>query len=211
MSIAAVVRGEIDAAPVGTWFVVKDLASRLGERRAVEVALSRFAQAGEIVSIRRGVYWKGVKTRFGTTKPDTFAAGIGVLKAAGFKSGIGPTSWSASHALGLSTQIPTETHIAVPGRPPAPSRGVKYHERKTQWRIGMSVLDVALLEVLRGYPYRIEADWETLTERALELHKVGKVDLFKIAEVSAREAHSGARTRASILASLVTKHGQVSA
>lgn len=203
MSVAAVIRAEIANAPTGSWFVVQDLVERLGERRAVELALFRAARAGDLVSIRRGLYWKGVKTRFGTTKPGTFDAGLGVLRAVGFESGIGPTGWSASHALGLSTQIPAETHIAVPGRPPTPSTGVKYHERNSRWRLDLSVLEVALLEVLREFPYRVEADWETLAERAQKLHDEGQLDLIEVASVAARERHPAARARANSLAQYV--------
>jgi len=211
MSIAEVVRDEVARAPIGSWFIVKDLAERLGQRRAVEIALGRVAQSGELVLVRRGLYWKGVKTRFGTTKPDTFIAGLGVLRAVGFESGVGPTGWSASHALGLSTQIPAETHIAVPGRPPAPSSGVKYHERSSRWRADLGLLEVALLEVLREFPYRIEADWEMLEERALKLHAEGKLDLTKIAAVSAKETHCAARDRAGSLARSAQQKTQLSA
>ena len=205
MSISSELRSEVLVAPIGTWFVVKDLTRRFGERRAIDIALSRAAKSGDLVRVRRGLYWKGVKTRFGTTKPDTFAMGLGVLEAFGITSGVGPTGWSASQALGLSTQIPAETHIAVPGRPPVPVAGVKYHTRSSRSRGALAPLEVALLEVLRDFPYRIEADWEVLTERVLDLHTRGSIDLKKIATVSERETNVAARERARELATRAEK------
>lgn len=203
MSIAADLREEVRTAPIGTWFSVSDLTERYGHRSAVDVALSRAAKAGDLVRVRRGVYWKGTKTRFGVTKPDTFSIGIGVLKAAGITSGVGPTGWSASQALGLSTQIPSETHIAVPGRPPAAATGVRYYTRSSRWRADLELLEVALLEILRDFPYRVEVDWESLAECAVKLHEDGAIDLMKIAAVSEKEKHLAARGRARELATKV--------
>lgn len=211
MSIASELRSEVISAPVGTWFVVKDLTKRFGERTAVDIALSRTAKSGDLVRIRRGVYWKGVKTRFGSTKPDTFTLGLGILKAIGITDGVGPTGWSASQALGLSTQIPAETHIAVPGRAPVPVPGVKYHTRSTRSRAELAPLDVALLEVLRDFPFRVEADWDALSERALELHAKGSINLKKIASVSEEEPHVAARERARELATTSEKMELLSA
>lgn len=196
MSIASVLREEVAAAPIGTWFTTRALSERLGERRAIDLALSRTMKSGDLVRIRRGIYWKGEKTRFGTTTPDTFASAIGALRSSGITSGIGPTGWSASLALGLSTQIPALTHIAVPGRPPVAITGVKYHARSSRWRDELVSLEVATLEMLRDFPFLIEANWDTLVERLLELHREALIDLEKIASVAEKETHVAARERA---------------
>jgi len=211
MSIASVLRDEVTAAPIGTWFTTRELSSRLGERRAIDLALSRTAKSGDLVRVRRGIYWKGEKTRFGTTTPDTFSAGLGALRSFGITAGVGPTGWSASSAIGLSTQIPAMTHIAVPGRPPAAIRGVKYHARSSRWRSELLPLEVATLEVLRDFPFRIEAEWDDLVERLLELHEMGSIDLYKIASVAEKETHVAARERARKVAALAAEDESVSA
>ncbi|TDO50666.1 hypothetical protein EV643_104159 [Kribbella sp. VKM Ac-2527] len=194
MSVASMVRDEIERADTGTWFVVRDVVDQIGSRRAVELALTKAAREGRLVSVRRGLYWKGARTRFGTTRPDTLDAALAVARVNDFQTGVGPTGWSASHTLGLSTQIPAMTHVAVPGRPPAPPAGVQFHSRSPRGRLGLGVLDVALLEVLSQFPDQIEASWDELVAKVQALIADGQIDIAKV-KAAALKQHSVA-TRA---------------
>jgi hypothetical protein len=180
LSIAALVRDEIDRAETNSFIVVREVVEHLGARHAVELALARAASQGRVVPVRRGLYWKGTQTRFGSTRPDALDSALAVARAAGFDSGVGPTGWSASHALGLSTQIPARTHVAVPGRVPAPPPGVEFHQRSPRGRHGLGVLDVALLEVLSQFPGQIEASWEDVVAKTRSLMVDGQVDVEQV-------------------------------
>lgn len=177
MSVAARVRDEIDRAEKNSFIVVRDVVEHFGARHAVELALTRAASQGQLVSVRRGLYWKGAQTRFGSTRPDALDSALAVARAAGFDSGVGPTGWSASHALGLSTQIPARTHVAVPGRPPAPPPGVEFHQRSPRGRHGLRVLEVALLEVLSEFPDQVEASWGDVVAKTRSLVADGQIDI----------------------------------
>lgn len=189
MSVAAEVREQIERAETGSYFRVADLiAEHPGKRRAVEMALVRAAAAGDVVPVRRGLYWKGMRTRFGSTAPDTLDAALAVAhRIAGKSTGVGPCGWTASNVLGLSTQIPARTHVAIPGRPPTPPPGVEFHSRPTTGREGLGVLEVALLEVLRAFPQCVESDWSAVVKTARSLVADGQVDLSKIQRAAQRE------------------------
>lgn len=205
MSVAAEIRDQIQRAESGSYFRLVDLvAEHPGKRRAVEVALSRAAAAGDVVSVRRGLYWKGVKTRFGSTVPDALDAALAVAhKIAGKTSGVGPSGWTASHVLGLSTQIPACTHVAIPGRPPTSPPGVEFHSRPTTGREGLGVLEVALLEVLRAFPHCVESDWPGVVKTARSLAADGQVDPEKIQRAAQRE-RPAVRDRAAALVQSLT-------
>lgn len=187
MSIAARVREEIDRAETDSLIVVREVVERLGARHAVELALGRAASQGHLVPLRRGVYWKGRQTRFGSTRPDALDSALAIARSAGFTSGVGPTSWSASHALGLSTQIPARTHVAVPGRPPAPPPGVEFHQRSPRGRHGLGVSEVALLEVLSQFPGQTEASWEEVVVKTQALVTDGQIDVDKVVASARRQ------------------------
>lgn len=196
MSVAAAVRQEIDAARVGDWFTVQEVAARHGRRHAVELALTRAAHRGDLVPIKRGLYWKGAKTRFGTTAPDALDAALAAARAAGFPIGVGPAGWTASHVLGLSTQIPALVHVAVPGRPPKAPDGVKFHQRAPAGRAGLGVLDVALLEVLRTFPHMVQSDWDAVVRRVETLAREGRIDAVAVLAAAQWERRPGMRALA---------------
>jgi hypothetical protein len=193
MSIAGLVREEIDRAETNSFIVVREVVERLGARHAVELALARAARQGHLVLLRRGLYWKGRQTRFGSTRPDALDSALAVARTAGFSSGVGPTGWSASHALGLSTQVPARTHVAVPGRAPAPPPGVEFHSRSPRGRHGLGVSDVALLEVLSQFPGQIEASWEDVVAKTRVLVADGQVDVDKVLASARRQWGLAAR------------------
>src|SRR5437870_195223 len=106
MSIAREIKDEVGSADPGTFFSSTQFH---GPRAAVESALSRLASDGHLRRVRRGLYWKGVKSRFGTGKPRPAEIALAIAK----DRAIGPTGWTASHALGLSTQLPAVPEFAV--------------------------------------------------------------------------------------------------
>ncbi|MCK6480072.1 MAG: hypothetical protein L6R43_07955 [Planctomycetes bacterium] len=166
-TVASVVREKLGRAPPGSFFRTTDFR---GPRSAVECYLSRLAAGGgRLLRVRRGLYWKGGESRFGAGRPPVDEV---VRRVAGDRA-VGPAGWSASHALGLSTQVPAEGAYAVVGAAPAGIPGVRFHCRRNLRRLGLRYLEVALLEVLRDWPSTVETDWSALVDRVAGLRDAG--------------------------------------
>lgn len=126
-----------------------------GSPGSVAKALSRLAAAGELRHIRRGLYWRGVSTPFGMAPPPASR----LAEEIGGSLGLGPAEESAAVALGLSTQVPKRVIVAVPGRAPSDTHGVRFVSRAGSTRRRderLNPSEVALLEVLR--------DWDRLVD-----------------------------------------------
>lgn len=188
MSTAEIVRERVAAAPLRGFIAVDELP---GSRRAVECALSRLAADGGVVRVRKGLYWKGPRTRFGMATPRSADV---ALEVAG--PGAGLAELSAAHLLGLTTQVPSVAVVAVPGRTPMPVAGARFVSRSIERRIaGLRPVEVAVLEVLRGGPALIEKPWTVLGTTVERLVAAGEVRLDVLASSVADEHHVAMRER----------------
>jgi hypothetical protein len=174
MTTSRRIHEHVEAAAPGTFFRSGDFP---GSTSAVETAMSRLASAGVLKRVHRGLYWKGVRSRFGHGRPPTLAVG---MELAGGR-GVGPAGWTASHVLGLTTQVPPTTELTVVGRsaPRAPE-GIRFHTRANLDRLGLRFHEIALLEVLRDWPATAETDWAQLLAVVRELESKGLVDLERL-------------------------------
>ncbi len=181
MTTSARIRHRIASAPAGSFFRPNDFA---GSPAAVETALSRIAGEGALTRIRRGLYWKGVKSRFGPGRP---AAHDVAIEVAGDK-GNGPAGWTASHALGLTTQVPPVTDMTVVGRhaPKAPD-GIRFHTRANLDRLKLGFYEIALMEVLRDWPATADGGWPTLVATVDRFKAKGLINLEKVVKGSRSE------------------------
>lgn len=192
MSVAAMVRSRVDRSHVGTFFSVSDFP---GSSRAVETALSRLVRENKALTrVRKGLYWKGVKSPFGAGRPNPESI---VRKLAG--SRIGPSGWTASHVLGLSTQVPATPEFAIFGPPPTGISGVVFHSRWNPERSKLKYEEVALLEVLREWPAKVETDWETFVDAVGSLEDEGRIRLARVLDVATLERSPRLRTNAEAL------------
>ncbi len=181
MTTAEMIRRKVQEVPAGTFIRPADLP---GTRPAVLTALSRLHADGELVRVRNGLYWKGLQSRFGSGRPNLLDAAVAV--AAG--SGAGPTGWSATQVLGLSTQLPAVPEVAVAG--PVPTlEGVRFHRRNDTARHELNFYEVALMEVLRTYPRYAEVGIDRVAATVRRLEAEGNADWSKIERV-ARSEHS---------------------
>ncbi len=85
----------------------------LGNRAAVDQALSRLARSGRLMRICQGIYMRLVETRFGPCAPSVDRA-LGAL-AALWGETIVPCGGAAAHVLGLTTQIPVRSVYLTSG------------------------------------------------------------------------------------------------
>ena len=160
-----------------------------GPRRAVESELSRLAAAGELVRVRKGLYWKGPKTQLGMVPPRLLAV---ALHLAGL--GSGPAGFTAAAVLGLTTQVPATLEVAVPGKAPVPPPGVRFTQRDISRRdLRLTSEEVAVLEVLRDWPATVEVDWATLANTVRRLIDQRAVLLDRLAREVQVEHRRSAR------------------
>jgi hypothetical protein len=153
--------------------------------------MSRLAADGELVRVRKGLYWKGPKTRFGMPLPRPIEI---ALEVAG--PGAGPAGVSAAHTLGLTTQVPAVEQVAVAGRTPTPLPGVRFVSRSIERRVAaLRPLEVALIEVLRGGPTAVEVPWPTVIDTARRLAANGEIRPAVIETQIGHEHHIDARQR----------------
>jgi len=100
----------------------------LGNRAAVDQALSRLTRRKELIRALRGVYLRPVSSRFGTRAPSLEAA----LEALSTQRGevIVGSGAAEANALGLTTQVPVRSIYLTSG----PSRVMKLGEQVAELR-----------------------------------------------------------------------------
>jgi hypothetical protein len=186
-SVAAIVRHQVETARPGTFLWRRDFA---GPDRAVETALSRLVAHDEIVRIRRGLYWRGKKTRFGMTRPDPLAAALAVAGP-----GSGPAGVAAAAVLGLTTQVPSVIEVAVPGKVPEPMKGIRFTARPfTRRECRLRPTEVAVIELMRT-PHPIERPWKEVTAKIDDLIEAKTIRPDVISVEITEERNTGARQR----------------
>lgn len=102
-SLSTRILAEVAALPEATPIYAKALL-HLGNRAAVDQALSRLVRGGQLMRPGRGLYVRPIETRFGPRTPSV----EDVLNAlqAGTGETITPSGAAAANALGLITQVP---------------------------------------------------------------------------------------------------------
>ena len=125
-----------------------------GSRSAVARTLSRLLNDGELVRVRRGLYWRGMKTPLGMSYPSATATLEAVY---GKASGFGPAHLDAANLLGLTTQVGARPTFAVPYEVDGLGMRLVIRSRRTgRVRSRLTANEVALLEVL--------GDWERVVD-----------------------------------------------
>lgn len=99
--------------PEGTPVSAKSLL-HLGNRAAVDQALSRLAERGQLIRAGRGIYLRPIVSRFGTRAPSVEQA----VEALATQKGeiIVSNGAAAANALGLTTQVPVRSVYLTSGR-----------------------------------------------------------------------------------------------
>ena len=185
-SVAASVAQRVNSLPARSFLAVRDIE---GPRRAVESAISRLALSGQLRRVRKGLYWKGVPTPFGMSPPRIAET---ALEIGGPGSGL--AGIAAAHALGLTTQMPSTTWVAVPGPVPAAVPGLRFTQRPVRRLVrSMTPWEVAVLEVLRAGPAAMERGWDALASKTAELARVNRVRVSELSAAVAEEPHRLAR------------------
>ena len=157
-----------------------------GSSTAARKAASRAVKDGQLVPVRRGLYYRGSRTRYGVTAPRAEEVARAVLGT----RGIGPAGYSAAHAWGVTTQIPPVWHVATL-RTVDPIDGVVQHERRNLARADLNEKEIALLELLRSPEVYVEAGWDSLARKVRVALRTGEISAERL-----REAVPGEYNRA---------------
>jgi len=125
------------ALPEGTAMSAKELL-HLGNRAAVDQALSRLAKRGELLRVSRGVYVRLVEGRFGTRPPSVESVVAGIARLTG--ESIGTTGAAAANKLGLTTQVPVRMVYVTSGPSRRLTLGANEIELKhvPEWQVGLT-------------------------------------------------------------------------
>lgn len=109
----------------------------MGNRAAVDQALSRLHERGELVQAGREVYLKAIKSRFGIRPPTVEQA----IEAVAHQRGevIVSNGAAAANSLGLSTQVPVRSIYFTSGRSRTMTVGSQTVELKhvTRWQLAL--------------------------------------------------------------------------
>jgi hypothetical protein len=183
-STAAAIRRKVAHARPGTFLRVSDFAEDARSRHAVEHALSRLAASGApIVRARKGLYFRGAKSRFGKIRPRPIDVALEVTR----DGGAGPAGWSALRALGLTTQLPSMDEVAVVGAPPTGIDGIRFHVRRNASRLDLTFHEIAALEAIRAWPTHGDRDLGELDKAVRALVVDGRIRPGRLAKAAIRE------------------------
>jgi len=146
-----------------------------GSPTAARKAASRAVAEGLLLPVRRGLYYRGRRSRYGITPPraeDLARAVLGVR-------GVGPAGYSAARAWGVTTQVPPMWHVATLRTVDAID-GVVQHDRKNLSRIDLNEQEIALLELLRDPEVYVESGWDVLTTKVGTALRAGKISVDRL-------------------------------
>lgn len=177
------------------FFTVDDF---IGSRSTVARALSRLVDDGELVRVKRGLYWRGTKTPLGMAPPSSAA----ILRAVyGKTAGVGPTRLDAARKLGLTTQVARTPAFAVPFVVEGLSLNFVNRARRTgRVRHRLTDAEVALFEVLYYWENTVELSSTDAVKRLRSL--IGKT--IRPEAVAAASTTESARVRERLRALLIS-------
>jgi hypothetical protein len=158
-----------------------------GAANAVNHELRRLVDDGELVRLRRGLYWRGEKSRWGMTRTPSRSALREIL---GKGEALGAAGWYATNLLGLSTQVSPVEVLAVTRRPPEGLTGMKVINRAARSgrrQAKLNDTEVTVLEALEGWDRYVEADSASALRRFVEILRGEQVRVDRLVKASTTE------------------------
>lgn len=152
--------------PEGAPVAAKSLL-HLGNRAAVDQALSRLAERGQLIRAGRGVYLHPIASRFGMRTPSVEQA----VKALANQRGeiIVSNGAAAANALGLTTQVPVRSVYLTSGRSRKMNLGKQVVELRHAPRWQLTLADRPAGEAVRALawlgPEKAETALKTLKSK----------------------------------------------
>lgn len=139
----------------------------LGKRAAVDQALSRLAERGQLIRAGRGIYLRPVESRFGTRTPSVERSVEALAKQRG--EVIVSTGAAAANTLGLTTQVPVRSVFLTSGRSRTMSLGKQVVELRHAPRWQLTLANREAGEAVRALawlgPEKADAALKTLKRK----------------------------------------------
>jgi hypothetical protein len=157
-----------------------------GPASTVQHLLGDLTSAGDLVHVRKGLYWRGRQTPLGMSRPPVDA----LVRELAAGRGVGPAGLSAAHQLRLSTQIPRRSEVAVPARAPSDAGPVKFVSRAARAGRRTAALkpaDVAVLEALEGWDRVIGIPLDDAWRQLRQLLTSGEVSAERLSRAAKTE------------------------
>ena len=152
--------------PEGTAVSAKGLL-HLANRAAVDQALSRLSERGQLIRASRGIYMRPIASRFGTRAPSVEQAVEAIARQKG--EIIVSNGAAAANALGLTTQVPVRSVYLTSGRSRKMRLGKQVVELHHAPRWQLALADRPAGEAVRALawlgPERAEAALTTLKRK----------------------------------------------
>jgi Family of unknown function (DUF6088) len=185
-SVAEVVRRRVLGSRNRLWRI-EDF-DGLGSSEAINSELRRLLRHGELERVRRGVYWRGTKSRFGMSVSRDSEV---LRRLVGPREAIGAAEWYATKLLGLSTQVSAVEVLSLTRRPPAGLRHVRVVSRSS--RTGrrdqkLNAIEVTLLEALEGWDRYVEVDAAEAIAHFAELLEHDSIRVERLVAASKTES-----------------------
>ena len=186
-SVANEVRSRIRTGGADRLWTYADFPS-VENRMALAAPLSRLAKSGELVRVRRGVYYRPKPTVFGLSRPDPEALVDAVLRARGdtpVASGIGAYS-----RLGLTTQLSGAVSRATRRRIPdgtVPGVRLRATPRPLAAQKGIRPEERTALDALRDVGRIPDAHPAAVLLRLGDLVRRGDLDYVRLARFASSE------------------------
>lgn len=159
-----------------------------GSSTAARKAASRAAKDCLLLPVRRGLYYRGLRTRYGVVAPRPDEIARAVLGT----RGVGPAGYSAARAWGVTTQVPPVWHVATL-RTVDPLDGVVQHSRRNLARADLNEKEIALLELLRAPEVYVEAVWATFVAKVRAAINSGEISAARLRETVPGEYNRAVR------------------
>lgn len=160
----------------------------LGTPDAINSALRRLVEDEQLRRVRRGVYWRGRESKFGMTPTPGHAV---VREVLGDQEAIGAAEWSATNALGLSTQVPRQLTLAIstrsPRNLPRDVKVVRRDARRGRRTLGLNEAEVTLLEALDAWDRYVEVPADEALDCFARALRSREVRLDRVVRASATE------------------------
>ena len=152
--------------PEGTPVAAKSLL-HLGNRAAVDQALSRLAERTQLIRAGRGVYLRPITSRFGTRAPSVQQAVEALANQRG--EVIVLSGAAAANTLGLTTQVPVRSVYLTSGRSRTMNLGKQVVELRHAPRWQLALAHKPAGEAVRALawlgPEKAEAALKTLKRK----------------------------------------------
>lgn len=182
-STASIIRRRIEGCEGDRLWTFRDFASF--STAAVAKTLSRLEDDGVVHRLRKGVYYRPRTTRFGDTKPDPVRVLTTMLERRGVDWK--PTGLALWNRLGLTTQVPAISTVAVDRRIEFKNLSNSVRLRRVSSLRDITAEERAALDALRDLRFVPDTTPAETVHRLIELCRSGRLSFSRMSKAARLE------------------------